>query len=428
MEVFYLRNERGAGRKSGISSADIEIIKKRIQEGESVAAISKVYGITRQALYKRLKDENDQRAVVDYIVDGKVATRIEIDCRKENIRIENFASRISQYAFGLMQNPNWDDLGAFLERQIMLSDNYDKNDSHRLLLQELPQNDFSIKDAVSAGSDRFKISADEATQIPRFKFTKRDILYSRTDTDGYQLKAVSRDRRFFVKSQAIISGLLMNDWAVEVLASDLCDQLGIPCVKQNACEFVYGERVYKGVCSLNFELDGYTFVSFERLLERMGTSSHDQEFIRLNAIEKMKWCAENLSKAGNIDYEKTFKYMLDLAVIDCLTGNIDRHTRNFGLFYSNNTGKYEIPLVFDNGMGLFENDGYRDKYTSFESAMMHIYVSPYGEDPFEFLEMLKKEFDLKTLYNGIVDIKYNCILNTPYANAYMERMRELWRK
>lgn len=422
-----MKNERGAGRKAVISSDDIAVIKERIGAGESVTAIAKECGITRQALYKRLKDETNHMVTLDYIVDGKVATRIELDCRKEQIKIENYALRISQYAFGLVQNPTWDDLGTFLEKQILLSDGLEKCSSRRLLFQEIPRNEFSITD-VSSNSDRFVIHVDEAENIPRFPFTQKDILYSRTDTDGYQLKAISRDRRFFVKSQAIISGINMNDWAVELVASDLCEQLGIPCVKQMECEFVYGGRIYKGVYSANFELDGYTFVSFESLLERIGTSSNEQEFIKLDAIGKMKWCAEKLSQAGNIGYEEAFKYMLDLAVIDCLTGNIDRHTRNFGLFYNCNAGRYEIPLVFDNGMGLFENDGYRDKYLSFDDAMRHVYVAPYGEDPFELLDMLKKEYDLTQYYNGATDIRYNCLLDMPFANTYMERMRESWRK
>ena len=120
--------------------------------------------------------------------------------------------------------------------------------------------------------------------------------------------------------------------------------------------------------------------------------------------------------------------MLNLGVLDCLVGNVDRHTRNFGLFYNSFTGKYEIPLIFDNGMGLFEHDYYRDNYRNYEEAMNNVYVSPYGEDPFELLLMLNKEFHIKEVYTGVKDIRYLDILNTPFALEYERRMRSLWQK
>ena len=120
--------------------------------------------------------------------------------------------------------------------------------------------------------------------------------------------------------------------------------------------------------------------------------------------------------------------MIDLAVVDCLVGNVDRHTRNFGLFFNTHSGKYEIPLLFDNGMGLFEHDYYRDRYDSYESAMNNVYVSPYGEDPFDMMIMLDEEFDLKARYPEIENITYPNILSTPFALEYEKRMIGLWQK
>ena len=79
-------------------------------------------------------------------------------------------------------------------------------------------------------------------------------------------------------------------------------------------------------------------------------------------------------------------------------------------------------------MGLFEHDYYRDQYESFEEAMRNVYVSPYGEDPFELLEMLDKAFGLKTKYSGIERPYYGEELTTPFALEYEKRMCELWQK
>ena len=120
--------------------------------------------------------------------------------------------------------------------------------------------------------------------------------------------------------------------------------------------------------------------------------------------------------------------MLDLAVVDCLVGNVDRHTRNFGLFFNAVTGRYEIPLLFDNGMGLFENDPYRDRYKSFDEAMNTVYVSPYGEDPFDMFRMLDEEFNLERMYPGIRELIYPDLLTTPFALEYERRVKKIWQK
>ena len=165
-------------------------------------------------------------------------------------------------------------------------------------------------------------------------------------------------------------------------------------------------------------------MSFESLINRIGLFTNESYFVKLNAIEKLQWCAEQLSEIGNIDYDKKIKYMIDLAVIDCLVGNVDRHTRNFGLFYNTCSGQFEIPLIFDNGMGLFENDGYRDRYTSYDSAMMNVYVSPYGEDPFDMMDLLMKEWDLYSIYPNLMNIRYENSLDTPFSTEYIRRMKE----
>lgn len=425
-----MKNVRGAGRKPVITDEQLNIVKDRIQSGESISSIAKEYGVSRQALHNRLKYSESRYVTMEYMVNGDVTTIIEVDFRNEDVRIKNMGNRLSKYAFGINQNPSWENFTSFLGNQVLLASNDNDDTCKRVLLQDVKEDSFTFNDAINNDDTGIRIigDIDETDGIRRFEFEKKDILYSRTDTDGYQLKALSRDRRFFVKSQASISGVLMNDWAVELLASDICEQLLIPCVKQHECEFVYGDHVYKGVYSNNFELDGYTFISFERLIERMGLSSKDSEFIRLSAIDKMKWCAEKLSIAGDLDYERTFKYMLDLAVVDCLIGNIDRHTKNFGLFYNTFSEKYEIPLIFDNGMGLFENDGYRDNYSSYDAAMMNVYVAPYGEDPFDMMKLLMKEYDLFSLYPGFEELKYNSLVDTKNANIYLERMKELCQK
>lgn len=421
-----MANERNAGRKPKIGKDELNMIRKRIENGEKVAALSEEYGVSRQALYKRLKESDEPaEARIDYYVGNDLCSTIYVNTRNQEIRLVNYALALSKRAFGYNNDPGMKELQDFLEQRYMELQGADSPDS--LLMVEHEREIDVIEELMNADGD-IGISITEGANIPKFEFSRKDRIIARTDTDGYQMKAITSDRRHFVKSQSVVSGLKLRDWAVEVIASDICRQLGIPCVIQRQCRFVYEGNTYDGVYSDNFELDGYTFISFERLLEKDHKSSKDDEFIKMNSLDKLKWCAVELAKIGDLTYDDTLKYMIDLAVIDCLVGNTDRHTRNFGLFYNVNTLSYEIPLIFDNGMGLFENDPYRDRYESYDAAMNNVYVAPYGEDPFDMIRLLDAEYDLKTMYPGIEDITYPDILSTPYALEYERRMKDIWQK
>ena len=418
-------NERNAGRKPKIKDDELVKIRERIRNGEKISSLAGEYGISRQALYKKLKEDPYAETRIDYYVDNELCSTIYLNGNDNKLRLVNYAVELSRRAFGYNEAPVLRDLQEFLERQYLLSKGIDDNGT--FLLKD-DSSDIDILGELCNRALKEHIVINEGASVPVFRFSKKERVLRRTDTDGYQMKAITADRRFFVKSQAIMGSAELRDWAVEIIASDICRQLGIPCVVQRQCRFVYGDREFDGVYSDNFELDGYSFISFERLLERDNMSSKDEDFIRLGAIDKLKWCAEELSRMGDIPYEDTLKYMTDLAVVDCIIGNTDRHTRNFGLFYDINRSCYRIPLLFDNGMGLFENDPYRDRYETFKAAMNNVYVSPYGEDPFDLIKMLDDEFDLKSIYHGIDKIEYKDILSTPFALEYERRIRNIWQK
>lgn len=406
----------------------MEEIRRRVENGESVGTLAKEYGISRQALYKKLSGNSPPvEYQMDYIADGQLCTRIMIDRRTQALRIVNYAAEISRRAFGVVQDPSMDDLQAFLDDYFLKVNRVDSYDEFFLTDKKGKIDILESVDQKSGAVGRSIVVREDAA-VPQFYFSKMDRVLRRTDTDGFQMKAITADRRYFVKSQAVISGVRLRDWAVEIIGYDLCSQLSIPCVKQRRARFVYEGKPYDGVYSENFELDGYTFVSFDWLLSRHGWSTMEEEFIALDAVAKLKWCAEKLAEAGDLNYSDTEKYMLDLALIDCLVGNTDRHDKNYGLFYNVNTQRFGIPLIFDNGMGLFENDYYRDEYRTFEEAMHNVYVAPYGEDPFDMLALLNEEFDLRRIYPALADIHYPDVLQTPFALEYERRILDFWQK
>ncbi len=417
-----MSNIRNAGRKSKISEDALLQMKERVDAGESIASLAREAGISRQALHQRLNSLQEASLLeYDFEVDGEITTKICIDFKHESLQIENYTYVVSKLAFGLNENPSWQDLLNFLEEEYFREHGVVLSERRKNYLYfDLPHRTFPVSSKISL--------KDSNRSLPQFTFRRQDLLLSRTDTAGYQLKALTQERRTFVKSQAIISGLAMRDYAVEVVATDLCHQLNIPCVEQRICSFVVDGRKHFGVYSTNFELDGFSFCSFASLANRMGKSLQDQEYIALSAIEKLKYCANILAEAGHLSFASCEKYMLDLALLDCLIGNVDRHSRNFGLFYSAITGEFQIPLAFDHGMGLFEHDPYRDEYQSFEEAMRTVYVAPYGEDPFEMIHLLDAEYHLLERYPGLSTLTYSREITRPFALEYEKRMMELWHK
>ena len=433
-----MSNERGAGRKAKLNKTQIDEIVVRHKSGESMTVLASEYGLSRQAIYKHIhKKECNNEISVDYVVDGTVKMTLVIDTSKKSVRLEESADRILAYGFLMDHNHSWKCLADMLENQYLLSCGYDEmSDTRQFIGFDGSKQGFSLGDVIKEYPSDMVLGSDERlsdgfygklsdADVPWFEFTKSDILTARTDTDGFQPKAVSKDGKWFIKSQAVIGGIRMNDWAVEIIASDVCHQLNIPCVIQKRCEFLYAGHTFDAVYSKNFELDGYTFVSFERLLEQAGGSMHEGEFIHMKPLEKLRWCAEKLSDAGKLPLEETEKYMLDLAVVDCIVGNVDRHGRNFGLLYDSHAGVYKIPMLFDNGMGLFEHDYYRDEYGTFDEAMRNVYISPYGADPFDLIKMIDMEYGLQKCYPEIRNLQVKTDNISDFAIEYINRMKEL---
>lgn len=227
--------------------------------------------------------------------------------------------------------------------------------------------------------------------IPTINVAKRDVFGFKSSTDGYQPKFIKGN--LFIKSQATIGGVRMRDDIVEIIASNLCDDLNIYHVRQSPCIVDFEGVISKGVVSRNFMMDGHTFISFMSFLEFNRISYINEELNKGNAVTKMKLCAKSVSEYCSICYEDYLRYLINMAVIDCLVANTDRHLRNFGVF-KNEAGDILVPMIFDNGMGVLENTPYRDSIKTLEEADRYLYISPYGEDPFDMIDILFDNFDM----------------------------------
>ena len=93
-----MANDRNAGRKPKIDNDELNNIRKRIENGEKVADLSKEYGVSRQALYKRLRESDaPTEAKIDYYVGNDLCSTIYVNTRNQEIRLVNYALALRRH-------------------------------------------------------------------------------------------------------------------------------------------------------------------------------------------------------------------------------------------------------------------------------------------------------------------------------------------
>ena len=134
-------NARGAGRKPRFTDQQIEEIRKKREQGNTVSALAKEYGVSRQTLSVYLNKQDQQMEAIieslrawrefnrsfkeidvvdftvrmDFMCDEECCTQILVDFIHEKVEIRNTTDKIMLRAFGININPTWEDFMEFLE-------------------------------------------------------------------------------------------------------------------------------------------------------------------------------------------------------------------------------------------------------------------------------------------------------------------------
>ena len=134
-------NERGAGRKPMFSEAEVARIRERHEMGETLTALAKEYGVSRQTLSGYMNPKNpemeqicatvrkwmelnhrfrdvqtvDYTMRMDYMCEDECCTVILVDFKNERIVVQNETDDILHRAFGIKAKPTWEDFMEFLE-------------------------------------------------------------------------------------------------------------------------------------------------------------------------------------------------------------------------------------------------------------------------------------------------------------------------
>lgn len=132
------------GRKKLFSEADIRKMRKLQVDGLSQDKIALIFNTSRATVNKYLSDDNKYfngyyTLKIDYMYKQMVCTTIYVDFWNQKIQIVNKTNDILHRAFGVNENPNWNDFEYFLrertfaksrgDRKVLLNalglDNYD---------------------------------------------------------------------------------------------------------------------------------------------------------------------------------------------------------------------------------------------------------------------------------------------------------------
>ena len=127
MEAIFMSNDRNAGRKPLITEEQIKEIEQRHSQGESLGKLAIEYGVTRQALSKRLQAKSQQPVKIDWIVDGECVSSLQVDFKKRGLVLSNYAVEISKLPFGFNTNPSWQQFISLLEEKYLKNKGADEH-------------------------------------------------------------------------------------------------------------------------------------------------------------------------------------------------------------------------------------------------------------------------------------------------------------
>lgn len=111
------KNPRNAGRKKKFTQEDIQKMHAMIERGMTIRNVAEQFQTSRQVIGKYLnpKPAEGYTLRMTYMYQQHPCTIIDVDFLNRNIMIQNKTADILHRAFGVVENPTWDDFEFFLQ-------------------------------------------------------------------------------------------------------------------------------------------------------------------------------------------------------------------------------------------------------------------------------------------------------------------------
>lgn len=193
----------------------------------------------------------------------------------------------------------------------------------------------------------------------------------------------------FIKTSSInnndIKPRFMYESYSEVIASELCKDLGIRSINYKPCKLIIDD------CNITVGCYCDSFLSKDEVYLSIG-SLMDRGLVQLpigvTAYDKLKKTINNKGFSETLDN----CILLDYVILNC-----DRHYGNFGIVRSNK-GKIRSAPVFDSGDSLFGSKFIEDVTYSNEMAE-YVTARPFSHDFDIQLSLVNKRLTYTTLKN-----------------------------
>ena len=111
-----VKDNRNAGRKQKFTKQEIENIERLLESGMTMSAVAKKFGTSRQIIDKYINHppEKGYTLRMTYMNGQNPCTIIDVDFLNERIKIKNRTKDMLHRAFGVVEEPTWQQFEEFL--------------------------------------------------------------------------------------------------------------------------------------------------------------------------------------------------------------------------------------------------------------------------------------------------------------------------
>lgn len=164
--TIHKKNPRGAGRKKMFTDAQIQEMRQMQSNGIPQQEIAMCFKTTRQTVARCLRDDftDTYTLKIDYMYKQRVCTIIFVDFWNHKIKITNKTPDILHRAFGINENPTWEDFQIFLTDRCFPKSRGDK----KSVLESLQLDSYDPMQIV----ERTKGKTYEDRQWMRFEYRR----------------------------------------------------------------------------------------------------------------------------------------------------------------------------------------------------------------------------------------------------------------
>ena len=111
------QNARNAGRKKKFTFVDINAMEKLLAQGCTIQQVAEQFGTSRRIVTKYVNPKPNKGCTLrmTYMYGRRPCTVIDVDFLRQKVYIRNRTDDLLHRAFGVLENPSWEDFEEFLK-------------------------------------------------------------------------------------------------------------------------------------------------------------------------------------------------------------------------------------------------------------------------------------------------------------------------